>query len=390
MFKRILGLGLALGMAFAPVCAMANTPTSEVNDAILYFVNDPQELSLCDVNKIVDLNKNYQHDRGTLNDDQIANFFQHMQDYGVMDAGKGTNQCQAGLVVQSQGPEANGVLVLKGEFDRNKLLGMLQKHYVEHSTEHSAAVIKQQQGFAKAQNEKAENPYVQFDTSINGCQAHIFPMPLRNRELIVVSSPNGVLISSANRGQRDLLNRTLAVVQGKVPTKQPAPNTKVTFTYSASKAEKQQLDQRIWARYDAQKKDAISEKPRMKRLGERVRQKVIRSKIDFMVASLDEMQQSTMTIERGREGEMTKTAVLVSTFDSADRANDVKKRLMKHMIKEIKRQDNVQDKFALGNVSITTQGNQTIIRCQLKDSKEQVQCFNLISSYVAKGMLERL
>ncbi|HNV69009.1 MAG TPA: hypothetical protein PKO06_04865, partial [Candidatus Ozemobacteraceae bacterium] len=170
----------------------------------------------------------------------------------------------------------------------------------------------------------------------------------------------------------------------------PAPNTRVVLTFCATKAEKQEMDKRIMARYEGQKKDAISKKKLTKRLGERVRQKVIKNKIEFMIDSLNEMDHATMTIDRGNTPEMVKSASLVAKFESPERAAQIKKNIMKHLVKEIKRTDNVNDKFALGNVSVTTQGSELIMRCKFQDAKEQMHGFNLISSYVAKGMLDRL
>ncbi|MFZ2958223.1 MAG: hypothetical protein WA705_15145 [Candidatus Ozemobacteraceae bacterium] len=390
MLKRFSGLCLCLGLGLAcctPVLAV--TPTSELNDAVLYFVNDPREITYVDMNKLVERNREYQLERGNLTNDQITNFFEHMQKYGIKNAGSGANPVRVAYVCQSQGTETNGVIVVKGDFEQPKLLAMLNEHYGEHSTEHSAAIMKNNT-FAKAQNEKAENPFVEQDTKLFGCSAHIYPMPVRGRELIALSAGDAVLISSAPRGNRKLLQQTLDVVSGKVPTVAPAPNTHVVLTFAATPAEKKQMDSGIMSRYEGEKKDAISKKKFTKKLGERIRQKVIKNKIEFMIDSLDEMQQATMTIDRGNVGEMTKSATLVAKFETADRAATIKKNVMKHMIKEIKRNENVQDKFALGNVSITTQGNELLMRIKFRDSKEQLHAFNLISSYIAKGLLERL
>ncbi|MBI3039448.1 hypothetical protein HYY75_10475 [bacterium] len=370
------------GSAFA-------TQASELNDSVLFFVNDPQELTFTDMNKLVERNRTYHQERGTLTEDQVSSFFSHMQEYGVKEAGKGTNQIKVAYVVQNEGPEIRGVIVVKGEFDRPKLLETLKKHYGEHSQEHSAN-LAQSNKFAGVQKEKAENPFVAVETNLKGHQAHVFPMPLKNRELIVVSSGDCVLLSSSKRGNRELLLKTLDVIDGKLPIRAPAPNTKVVMNFSPTSGEKKQLEDKTWARYDKQRQDSLSQKKRMKKLGERIRQKVIRNKIQFFVDSINDMDQTTLTIERGCAGEMTKTATIAAQFENSDRANEVKKKIMKHLIREIKRNDNVQDKFALGNISITSQGNQAVIRCKLNDSKEQLHAFHLISSYVAKGLLERL
>ncbi|MBF0501029.1 MAG: hypothetical protein HQM09_12900 [Candidatus Riflebacteria bacterium] len=393
MLKRLYGFCLCLGLGIGLTCGApafaGNTPTAELNDAVLFFVNDPRELTYTDLNKLVERNKEYHQERGTLTTDQVSSFFEHMQQFGVKNAGDGTNQIRVGYVVQSQGFEPIGVIVVKGDFDRPKLLDLLKKHYSEHSDEHSAAVMKANT-FSAVQKEKAVNPYIEEETTLFGHSAHIFPMPLRGRELIAVSTKDAVLISSAPRGNRNLLQQTVDVVDGKVAMQQPSPNSHVVFTFAASAAEKQEIDKRIWTRYNDEKKDSITQKKHMKKLGERIRQKVIKNKVEFMVESLDDMDQATLTIDRGNAGEMTKTASLVAKFENASRASEIKKNIMKHLIKEIKRNDNVQDKFALGNVSITTQGNQLFIRCQFRDSKEQLHGFNLISSYIAKGLLERL
>ncbi len=389
MLKRLFGLCLCLSLGLACGVAFAETPASELNDAILYFVNDPRELTFADLNKVVESNRQYDLERGIVNDGQVTNFFEHMQKFGVKNAGTGQNQIRVAYVVQSQGTETNGVIVVKGDFEQAKLLDLLKKHYSEHSNEHAPALMKKD-AFARVQNEKAENPYIVQETKLFGRSAHIFPMPVRNRELIALSTGDTVLISSADRGNRKLLQQTLDVVEGRVAKVAPAPNTRVVLTFCATAAEKKEMDTRIMARYEGQKKDAISKKKLTKRLGERVRQKVIKNKIEFMIDSLNEMDHATMTIERGNAGEMTKSAMLVAKFEDADRAAKVKKNIMKHLVKEIKRTENVNDKFALGNVSVTTQGNELVMRCKFADAKEQMHGFNLISSYVAKGLLDRL
>lgn len=387
--KRLLGilvLGLIVGVCGQPAWA---TDSSELNDAVMYFVNDPQEITFADMNKLIERNKAYQQEHKLLTEDQITKFYENIANHGVRNPGPG-NQVRVAYVVQNQGPEIQGVIVLKGDFDRAKVLETVKKHYVEHSGEHEAAVTKPGQ-FEKAHGDaKAPNPYVESDITISGHSAHVFPMPLKNRELIVASTDEAILISSAERGNRTLLVKTLAVVDGKIPTKEPAPNTKVVMTLAPSAGEKNQMEDRIWKRYDEQKQDSLAKRKALKKMGERFRQKVIKNKVQFFVDSFQDLNQGTLTVDRGRAGEMTKTATMEANFASADQANEVKKRLMKHMIKEIKRQDDVKDKFALGNISITTQGTKVLMRCQLRDSKEQLHAFHLISTYVAKGMLERL
>ncbi|HEY9069421.1 MAG TPA: hypothetical protein VIV61_04135 [Candidatus Ozemobacteraceae bacterium] len=389
MLKRLAGLCFCAGILICAPAVSAKTPTAELNDAVLFFVNDPQELTFCNISKLVDRNEAYHRERNTLNDEQVSSFYRHMQEYGVIGAGQSDTLVEVGYVVSDAKSDVEGVIVVKGQFDRTKLLEMLKKHYTEHSDEHADAVKKGNK-FAQMQKEAGENPFTVLETTFNGHPAHIFPMPLRDREMVVVSTNDAVLISSAKRGSRNLLARTLDVVTGKLARREPAPNTQIVMHFAPTPDERGELTKRLWARYDQQKKDSISQKKRLKKFGERIRQRVIRSKVDFIADSIEEMDESTLTISRGRSGEMTKTTTLVSTFESDDRAADVKKGLMKHLIKEIKRNDNVQDKFAMGNISITSQGKQVVVRCQLRDSKEQLHAFNLISSYVVKSLLERL
>ncbi len=381
-------LVLAMVVVWLGVPAGATT-TDELNDAVLFFVNDPQELAFADLNKLIERNKIFHQERGTLGEDQIQSFYRHIAEHGVRNPGP-ENQVRVAYVVQNQGLDTQGVLVLKGDFDRAKVLETVKKHYVQHSSEHEAAVT-QPDRFAAAHGEiKPANPYVETESVIDGAQAHIFPMPLKNRELIMASTGDYILISSAGRGNRALLRRTIAVAQGKLPLREPAPNSKVVMTFAPSASEKDQMGKGIWKRYDQQKRDSLATHKHLKKMGERFRQKVIKNKVECFVDSLEELEQGTLTVQRGRQGEMTKVATLEASFASADQANDVKKRLVKHMVKEIKRQDDVKDKFALGNVSITTQGNKVLVRCQLRDSKEQLHAFHLISTYVSKGMMERL
>lgn len=384
--RTVVTLLLVALVVLAPVSVLATEP-HELNDAILFFVNDPQEITFCDMNLLVDRNRMYQLERKNLDEAQVQNFFEHMQTHGIIDAGTGANKCEVGYVVQNNGTEVNGVLAIKGKYDKEKLLGYFRNHYTEHSNEHAGQTS--QQKFSGLHGEKATNPYVEVQQSMQGQQAHIFPMPLANRELIVVSSPDVVYISSARRGQRNLLQRTMDVLTGRLPRKPAPKSVKVVMNFAPTGEEKQQIEQRVWARYDEQRKDSVSKKKYLKKAGERFRQRIIRGKVKFIMEAMQEMEVSTFTVYRGSDGDMTKIAILESTFADTDRAQDVKKRVMKHMIKEIKRNDNVQDKFALGKVSITTQGPKVLVRVDLQDSKEQLHAFNLISGYITTGFVER-
>ena len=305
-------------------------------------------------------------------------------------AGTGASKVEIGYVVQNEGPTISGVLVLKGQFEQTKVIELIRKHYVEHSGEHAVAVVKGNK-FANLYNDdENKNPFVESQIVVGGHQAHRFQMPLNNRELMIVSTPNAVLFSSAPRGKRELLNKTLAVVDGKLTVRNPPASSKVVMTFSPNAAEKAELQKRMWARYDAQKRDSLSKKKFLAKTATRLRQRIIRNKVQFMMDCLEELQEGTLTIDRTNGNEMSRTAVLVATFDSSNRAADVKARLVKHLVKEIKKTNNVQDKLALGNVSITSQGKQTVIRCQLRDATEQLQCFGVMSTYVTKGMLDRL
>ena len=282
------------------------------------------------------------------------------------------------------------MIVLKGRFEEEKLINYFRTHYNEHSKEHEAGVIAAQKKFSQAHEETGVNPYQETTITIDGYKAHVFAMPLGNRELIVLATPKGILISSARRGNRRLLQKTNSVVQGKLPRREAPANSKVVFTFRPTKAEKTTLEHRVWARYDEKKSDSLSKKKYLKKAGERFRQRIIRRKVAFLMDAMNEMEQTTLIIDRGRKGDMTKTATLVSEFDSPKMAKEVKKKLIKHMVKEIKRNTNVQDKFALGNVSITTIDNKTLVRLELRDSKEQLHAFHLISGYIAKGLLDRM
>ena len=274
--KRFIGV-LVLALAFG-VCGQPSwaTDSSELNDAVLYLVNDPQELTYADINKLIDRNKIFQQEHKNLTEDQVTSFYQHIAEHGVRNPGTGQNQVRVAYVVQNQGPDIQGVVVLKGDFDRETVLDIVKKHYAEHSGEHAAAVTKQTQFDRVHGEKKAANPYAEADTTIDGHSAHIFPMPLRNRELIVVSTDGAILISSAERGNRKLLGKTIAVVDGRIPLKEPAPSTKVVMAFAPSNQEKNRMEDGIWKRYDQQKQDTLSQKKHLKKLGERFRQKVIK------------------------------------------------------------------------------------------------------------------
>ncbi|MBF0546501.1 MAG: hypothetical protein HQM08_18790 [Candidatus Riflebacteria bacterium] len=390
MSKRsVFLLGILFLSLFVTVVAQATVSQAE-NDSVLCFSNDPQELNFADMNKLVELNKNYQLDHKTVDQNMVNDFFKHIQEHGIKNAGTGENQVRVAYVVKNYGVDVAGVVVLKGDFDQDGVLNILRKHYAEHSNEHSAAVIKNNK-FAAAQGEKgaSANPFQETTGVVAGVQAHIFPMPLLDREFITLSTGNTVLFSSAPRGKRELLEKTVAVVTGKLPMKTPATDSKIIMTFAPSQEDKKQIEQRAMARYDKQKADSLAQKKRLAKLGERIRQRVIRSKIQYVLDCIDQLQTGTMVIERSRSGDLSKTATVALCFNNADTAADAKKRIVKHLVKEIKNTASPKDKFALSNISVTSKGNYAYLRCQLKDASEQIHAFNLISIYVTDGVLER-
>ncbi|MBF0410129.1 MAG: hypothetical protein HQM10_22485 [Candidatus Riflebacteria bacterium] len=385
--SRILLIGLFL---FAVTGGLFAKVTQEENDAILAFANDPQNMEFADLNRLVQMTTDYELSRGIVNQNKINEFFRNVQQHGVPDAGKGTNQIRVAMVMQNHGNDVIGTLVLKGEFDQQNVIATIKKHYFEHSNEHAAETAQKQGNFAAVHGETANNPYQEVTGQICGYQAHIYPMPLQNRELIIVATKGGIVASSAPRGQRNLLNQTIAVVDGRVPMKGPASETKINLAFSPSQAEKDKIEKMALERYDQEKKDSLSKKKFLAKTGERIRQKVIRSKVQFVLDSIQDMDQTTVAIKRSNVSERSKKLIFQVKFQNQNLAADVKKKIVKHLVKEIQKTQNPKDKFALGNIGITQGGNYVFVKCELDDASEQLHAFNLISSYVSRGVQQRL
>lgn len=89
MSNRTLALCLLAGLlTLVPAATFATTP-EELNPAVLFFANDPQQLAFCDINLLIDHNEAYQKERGLVTDNQVSEFFRHIRDHGVPTAGQG-------------------------------------------------------------------------------------------------------------------------------------------------------------------------------------------------------------------------------------------------------------------------------------------------------------
>lgn len=363
---------LAVFICLAPVLA-AETQAPPVEDKVLFFVNEPSELSFVEMGKIISYVENYYRNVGLVNSEDVEKFFQALRNHGAPNAGN--SKAYVALVVQDGSHPSNtsyspcGVLVVRGQFDKAKVIDILKRHYAEHT-----AKTGHEQHFT--------------ETPSGSLTVHRFTLPEKDRELTIISFGDYCLFSSAKIGDTRLLKETAKVLQDRSFKPNLYSETNVRFTVKPDDNDRQKLTKVINDKYEDLKQNKVL----LKRKGLKgfFTRRFADHKVKFINDAIGELNDVDFTVYRMRnENANMKRVSLVSTFANEETARKVKKNILNHLNDAIKGASHPEDKLGLSNVKIVADGNKCSIETELGTEEEQLQCFALISSYIARSIIRK-
>ena len=344
-------------------------------DNVLFFVNDPKELTLVDMKKLMDYAESYYRNIGLLNSEDVQKFYQALRNHGAATAGQPGSDAYVGLVLQDASNPANttgaptGVLVVKGKFDNAKVLEILKKHYTEHT--------------AKTGHENL------FTENKSGAvTVHRFALAEKDRELTIISFGDYSLFSSAKVGDTRLLKETTAVLQNNSMKANVSAEASVHYLLQPTARDRELLTKVVNDKYQ----DFKSSKVLLKRKGLKgfFARRFADHKVKFITESINELNDVDVTIYRMKNDSVNmKRVSVVSNFASEDKARGVKKNILNHLNDAIKGASHPEDKLGLSNIKVTADGTKCSIDTELGTEEEQLSCFALISSYVARSVLRQ-
>ncbi len=342
-------------------------------DNVLFFVNDPKELTFVDMNKVISHVENYYRSVGLLNSEDVQKFYQALKNHGVPNAGAG--KAFVGLVLQDASNPANttgapnGILAVKGQFDKAKVLEILKKHYAEHTA-------------------KTGHENLFTETQSGAVTVHRFALAEKDRELTMISFADYCLFSSAKVGDTRLLKETTAVLQANSMKANANAEATVRYLVQPTARDRELLTKVVNDKYQ----DFKSSKVLLKRKGLKgfFARRFADHKVKFINDSINELNDVDITIYRMKNDSVNmKRVSVVSNFASEDKARGVKKNILNHLNDAIKGASHPEDKLGLSNIKVTADGTKCSIDTELGTEEEQLQCFALISSYVARSILRQ-
>jgi hypothetical protein len=363
--------------AFIIISLTASAPVS-AEDEVLFFVNNPENLTYVSMNKISSYLETYYRDLGIMNSQDIGRFYEILKTHGAPNSQ--TQDTQVALVIQDDSHKSNasgmprGVLVVKGVFDKEKVLELLKKNYQEH-------VVK-----------TGHTPLFSNKLMSDGkISIHKFGLPgLRERELVVLTMGDYTLFSSSGKLDYKLLNDTVKAIGQKRTAPVEYGESLVKYKLVLSGKDKELLESQIDSKYEKYKADHLKTSKR-KGLKNFFVRKIADHKVNFIKKCILDLNDLNIEIYRmRRDSTDMKRLQVVSDFESSSYARKAKRKILSHLNDVIKGADNPNDKLGLSsNVRITSHENQCIIDCELGTAEEQMHCFALISSYIARSMLRK-
>lgn len=363
-------LKTALALVVASII-MVSAGTAFAFDNVLFFVNDPKELSFVEMHKIIAYCENYYRSIGLLKTQDVDKFFKSLSEHGAPNAK--TAPAYVALVIQDASNPANasgapcGVLAVKGQFDRAKVLDILKRHYTEHMTKtgHEAMFTENKSG----------------DVVV-----HRFALPEKNRELTMLGFGEYSLFSSAAVGDTRLLKEVAKILQDNSARPNLNSEASVRYLLQLTSSDKEKLTKVIDEKYAAFKQQNVL----LKRKGLRgfFSRRFADHKVKFVNSAVNELNDVEINIYRMRNDSVNmKRVSLVSNFENEEKARKVKQNILNHLNDAIKSATHPEDKLGLSNIKVTADGTKCSIDSELGSEEEQLQCFALISSYVARAML---
>jgi len=344
----------------------------------LFVVNAPENLTFVDMGQVATYLKSYYEARGVTKPEDVDKFYEIIHTHGAPEAGH--SEAKVGLIIQD-GTSARGsntvprgVLVITGRYDTDKVLSMMRSHYDEHcqNTGHTA----------------------KFSETVrdDGATMHRFVMPDggRRREMSLVSFKNYYLVSSAAEGDDELLERTIDTIKNNAFRPVDVAKASVTYHLTMTDQEKALASKVIDTKYDQYKKGELKTVKKRKGVVGWFSNKIADHKIKFINEAMQDLGTLDVEVARAKDENVNaKNVKLSATFGSEDTARDVKRKLLRHLVKAIKDMDNPQDKLGMAsNVKISCKGSQVFVDTDLNTAEEQAGTFALISAYVARAIIK--
>jgi hypothetical protein len=365
---RILAGALLLALTVPGAAAAAE---------VLLFANEPANLSFVSMPKLVTYLEQYYRSRGITKPEDVDQFYKLLRTHGVPEAG--TSESKVGLVVQdanypgNKSGTARGVLVISGRFDNDKVTEQLRKSYEEHMTKTGHSPV-----FESLKNDE------------NVPQKR-FLLDARKRELIVASLGQWGLFSSAAVGDHELLDKTIATLRAGQFSPAAAGKSAVKFTIHMSVKDRVDTVKLMDKRYRDLESGRLRLRTR-KNLSADLLKKVRgvdfkTAKVKFVEAVVAVHGDTTVQIERDRQGQDAKVVTFTTNFLTFTMPRIVKAKLIKHL-NDIVKNASPDEKTAISDIKIRCEGrNHLVVTCKLSSADEQLKCFAFISSYVARTIL---
>lgn len=363
---------LGLFMLLASVCAVqADTPN------VLFVVNDPAEITFTPLDQLIQATKQRLVSDKTIGDRDVANFWEVIRDHGVPNAGSGQNSISAALVVPGNGTTDQGVLALKGSFDKAAVLDLIARRYAQHVNDHIGDARQKELGIGAP------------SAKISGFSTHRFVMPVRNRELLIVDMGGTVLFASQKQGDHALLEKTIDVLTGKIARKSEAQlASRIQYEFEPTAVERDQMMSELTDAYAKYRDGRMENRRGVRRFTETLRRVVVDKKVESFKVKLADLQKATFIVDRRLVGATnSKQMALLLKFQNASTAEAVKAAAVKHLVAEMKKPANTGLQLALQNPNITVDGDTVVIKVPLVTEQDQMQAFAVMATYAARGIM---
>ena len=361
----VLSCGLAFGLT-AP----------ETSSKVMLVVNDPQELVFTDLEPLVQYTRQRLEADKTITERDVVNFFEALRDHGAPNAGTGASTKVAMMVPPDNGA-TQGILVVKGSFDRAKVLEIISRRYAEHVNEHLDSARQQELGIGAAVK------------PILGLRTYRFVMPVRDRELHIVDLADYTVFASHKKGDLALLEKTLNVLSGKIPVKSPDVRaTQVVYNFEPTAAEQDQAMAAIDDAFNRYTSGSMGYRRGVARFTDTIKRIVAQSKVRQAKEAFKNMFRTTLRVDRGFAADQnSKSMTMQMQFQDTSVAQSVKASAVKHLVAEMKKPANQGLVAAMQNPQITTAANSVFVKVPMETEQDQMYAFSVMSTYVARQIL---
>ncbi|MBF0501018.1 MAG: hypothetical protein HQM09_12845 [Candidatus Riflebacteria bacterium] len=345
--------------------------------AVMFVVNDPSELTFTDLDSLIQYTKGRLVNDKVVSDRDVANFWEIIRSHGAPNAGGTGATVKAAMAVPATDPANEGVLVLRGTFDKAAVLDLISRHYAEHVNEHIADERQKELGIGQA------------GQLVCGFPTHCFVMPLRDRELHIIDLGDTVVFSSHKKGDLVFTQNVVDVLTGKIPMKAEADrSSKVTYAFEPTPEERSRILAQIGDSYARYRGGNMDNRRGVRRFSATIRNIVVDKKVAGVKNDVGHMVKVTFHVERALGISVdSKILSLTLQFDSADIAQAVKASAVKHLVAEMKKPALKSSVTALQNPKITVEGNNVVLRVALETEADQMHAFSIMAGYVARGIM---